>query len=194
MIKTTAMIHEALHEYRAPANKLSRMVDQEELFPIVRGLYETNQNTPGYLLASSIYGPSYLSFDFALSYYHLIPEAVYAFTSATYDKKKKKQFKTDFGTFMFQDVPKEVYPIGIRIVEEQGYAYLIAEPEKALCDKIYTISPLSSQKEIDNLLFHDLRIDVEEYEKLDKKKLEQYARLYCTTNHKLLVKMLRRRK
>lgn len=55
-------------------------------------MYETDSNTPGYLLAGSIYGPSYLSFDFALAYYDLIPERVVNYTSATFGKKKKKNF------------------------------------------------------------------------------------------------------
>ena len=91
MIKTYAMLIEELSEYSAPANKLSRMVKENICTPVVKGLYETEKSTPGYLLAGSIYGPSYLSFDFALSRYGLIPEAVYVFTSATFEKKKAKK-------------------------------------------------------------------------------------------------------
>ena len=91
MIKTTNMLLEELNTYASPNNKIGRMVQAKELIPIVKGLYETNSSTPGYLLAGSIYGPSYLSFDFALGIHGLIPEAVYAFTSATFEKKKKKQ-------------------------------------------------------------------------------------------------------
>ena len=76
MIKTYAMIVDELSEYSAPENKLSRMVKEGIYIPIVKGLYETEKATSGYLLAGSIYGPSYLSFDFALSRYGLIPEAV----------------------------------------------------------------------------------------------------------------------
>ncbi len=63
MIKTTGMILEELGNYRSPADKLSRLVRNGEYIPIVRGLYETEASTPGYLLAGSIYGPSYLSFE-----------------------------------------------------------------------------------------------------------------------------------
>ena len=90
--------------------------------------------TPGYLLAASIYGPSYLSFDFALSYWGLIPEAVFSFTSATFDKKKRKQFVTPFGLFTYRDVPRKAYPFGIQILNEGDYSFFIANPEKALCD------------------------------------------------------------
>ena len=43
-----------------------------------------------YYLADSIYGPSYLSFEFALEYHSLIPKAVHQFTSATFEKNRKK--------------------------------------------------------------------------------------------------------
>ncbi|MDD3361788.1 MAG: hypothetical protein PHW34_08975 [Hespellia sp.] len=89
MIKTTSMILNELKQYANPADKLARLVQSGEYTKIVNGLYETSPSVPGYLLAESIYGPSYLSFEFALSYHGLIPEAVYAFTSATFEKKKK---------------------------------------------------------------------------------------------------------
>lgn len=87
MIKTTNMLLEELHAYANPKTKLSRMVKQGEYFQITKGIYETNRNTSGHLLAGSIYGPSYISFEYALAYYGLIPEAVYTITSATFNKK-----------------------------------------------------------------------------------------------------------
>ena len=105
MIKTTAMLMNELKEYVNPTAKIRRLVDGGKLVPIVRGLYETDGNIPGYYLAPIIYGPSYLSFEFALAYYSLIPEAVYNFTSATFEKKKEKQYTTPYGTFTYSDVP-----------------------------------------------------------------------------------------
>ncbi|MGI6089790.1 MAG: type IV toxin-antitoxin system AbiEi family antitoxin domain-containing protein [Saccharofermentanales bacterium] len=194
MIKTTAMLLKELQDFRAPANKLALMVKQGKIFPIVRGLYETDNATPGYLLAASIYGPSYLSFEFALAYWHLIPEAVFVFTSATFAKKKRKRFETGFGVFTYRDVPKNVYPLGIRIINEGDYSYFIAEPEKALCDKLYIMPPVSSIKNLEALLFSDLRIDRQQYALLNKENLLHYAGLYRTTNHKLLKKFVRREK
>ena len=109
MIKTTAMLLEELREYGSPKSKLARMAERGECFPITRGLYETDRNAPAYLLAGSIYGPSYISFEYALSRYGLIPEAVYAVTCATFEKKKKKKYETPFGTFTYRDVPSEAF-------------------------------------------------------------------------------------
>ena len=98
MIKTTAMLLEELKGYGSPKSKLARMAERGECFPITRGLYETDRNAPAYLLAGSIYGPSYISFEYALSRYGLIPEAVYAVTCATFEKKKKKKTRERFST------------------------------------------------------------------------------------------------
>lgn len=193
MIVTTAMLLENLKQYKAPLNKISRMVKNNEIFPIVRGLYETNPDTAGHLLAKSIYAPSYLSFDYALSYYNLIPETVYNYTSATYGKRKSKVYTNQFGTYLFRDIPKKAFPFGVRVMHEGSYSYLIATAEKALCDKIYTLSPVFSQKSISDLLFDNLRIDEGEFRLLDHEKLIQYSKLYQTTNHKLLIKLLRRK-
>ncbi len=192
MIKTTAMLLEQLKDYRYPANKLSRLVSEGIVFPVVRGLYVTDRTVPSRVLAACIYGPSYLSFDYALSYWQLIPEVAYTFTSATFDKKKKKQFDTPFGLFLYRDVPMDAYPAGIKIIYEGDYTFLIAEPEKALCDKLYTISPVANLKEFEVLLFDDLRIDRDDFEQLNLETLIFYASLYRTMNHRLLTKFVRR--
>lgn len=90
MIKTYAMLLNELIRYASPADKIARMVQEGKLILIVKGLYETDKTVSGYLLAGSIYGPSYLSFEYALSYHGLIPEAVYVMTCATFEKKKKE--------------------------------------------------------------------------------------------------------
>ncbi|NLL62441.1 MAG: hypothetical protein GX240_06695 [Candidatus Atribacteria bacterium] len=192
MIKTTAMLLEELNEYGSPKSKLSRMVERGECFPITRGLYETDPNVPAHLLAGSIYGPSYISFEYALGYYGLIPEAVYTVTCATFEKKKKKKYETSFGTFTYRDVPSEAFPLGIRLIQEGDYFYRIAEPEKALCDQLYTISPVPNIKKLMQLLTEDLRIEEAELKKLDADKVCEYSEAYRTTNIKKLCSLLRR--
>jgi len=192
MIKTTAILLQELDKYSWPAHKLGRLVKSGKLIPIVKGLYEDNRTVPGYLLAGSIYGPSYLSFEFALGFYGLIPEAVYTFTSATFDKKKKKTYETPFGTFSYRDVPTKVYPLEIRLEQEGEYLFQIASPEKALCDQLYTLPPVRNQKELRHLLFDDMRIDTEAYGKLSPDTLMALSEEYRSGNLKLLNKFVRR--
>lgn len=174
-------------------DKIRYEVKAGRLIPVARELYETDPTTDGIYLAGRIYGPSYLSFDFALYMYSLIPEAVYrTYTSATFGKRRAKKYQNHFGVFTYRDVPAEVYPLGVRIIEENSYSYQVATPEKALCDKLYTISPVSNLTELKELLFDDLRIDEEEFEKLNKNTLETLALLYHSKNLNLLARFIRR--
>jgi len=192
MIKTSAMLMNELKKYVNPTAKIRRFVAKGELVPVVRGLYETDAHIPGYNLAPIIYGPSYLSFEFALAYYSLIPEAVYNFTSATFEKKKAKQYATPYGTFTYRDVPSEAYPVGTILHVENGYGFQIASPEKAICDQLYIVSPLKNRGELEHLLFEDLRIDKEEFFRLNMTDLLETANYYHTQNHKLLQAYVRR--
>lgn len=51
--------------------------------------------------------------------------------------------------------------------EEDGYIYQIASPENALCDKLYIMPPVTSQRDIEKMLFDDLRIDGSVLKKLN---------------------------
>lgn len=192
MILTNDAIKLELSKYSNKNTKISREIKNGNLIKIINGLYETDPNINGYFLASSIYGPSYLSFDFALSYYGLIPEKVTAFTSATFDKKKKKSYKNQFGIFLYRDIPASVYPLGINVIEENGYFYQIAIPEKSLCDKLYTLSPIKNMNELHNVLCNDLRIDISELNKFDLQNLKEISESYHSTNVSLLYRYLRR--
>lgn len=192
MIKTTDMILEELQSYANPKTKLSRMVKQGKYFQIARGLYETDKNVPGHLLAGSIYGPSYISFEYALGFYGMIPEAVYTITSATFEKRKKKKYETAFGTFTYRDVPSAAFPLNIRLIQEGSYFCRIAEPEKALCDQLYTMPPAKNIKLLAELLFDDLRIEETELLKLEIEKIVFLSDRYHSTNIKKLITLLKR--
>lgn len=194
MIITNDMIKNELKNYSNKNNKISREIKNGKLIKLKNGLYETNPSTSGYLLSSSIYGPSYLSFDFALYYHGLIPEKVLVYTNATFNKKKKKKYDTYFGTYLYRDVPKNAYSVGIKLIEEGNYSYQIATPEKALCDKLYTLSPVKNMIELETLLFNDLRIDMEEFKKLNLQHIEEITKVYHSTNINLLYKYVRRSK
>ncbi len=192
MILTNDMLKSKYQNYANKNTKISREIKSGNLIKIVNGLYETDSNVNGYLLANSIYGPSYLSFDFALYYYGLIPEKVTTYTSATYEKKKKKIYNNYFGTYTYRDVPAIVYPFDILIIEEDKYVVQIATPEKALCDKLYTISPIKKYIEFESLLFDDLRIDEEEFEKLNIEDIKELSNLYHCSNVTMLYRYMRR--
>ena len=181
IVSTKAIVNGLKGEYRNPMCKLGRLVEEGKYTPIIRGLYETDPRTPGYLL-SSFYSPSYLSFEYALSRHGLIPEWVRAYTLATCGKNKRKEYDTPFGVFYCQDVPERVFDIGIKAIDERGYRYWIAGPEKALCDKLYDVKPIESKRYIEDLLFGDLRIDEDGLEEMDRGLIRRIADSYHCKN------------
>mgnify|MGYP001001366859 CR=1 FL=1 len=124
----------------------------------------------------------------------MIPEAVYTFTSATYDKKKKKRYETSFGTFTYRDVPSDIYYFGVDVVREGDYSFWIASAEKALCDVLYTKGPVANQKELQSLLFDDMRIDEQEFDNLNYNDTLFMGKRYPSTNVKKLSRLIWRRK
>ena len=89
---------------------------------------------------------------------------------------------------------EKAFPYEIILKQEGNYSYIMATAEKALCDKLYSLKPLNNLKNIQIMLFDDLRIDEEEFYNLDVSKIEKLSELYHSTNVSLLAKFLRRNK
>lgn len=192
MLVTTRMLEDRLSTYENPRNKIGRMVSAGELVPVRRGLYETDRATPGYFLAPCIYGPSYLSFEYALSRHGLIPEAARSYTSATCGKRKTRRYENAFGLYSYQDVPLAVFPLFVNLMREGSYACWLASPEKALCDRLYKLPPATSRRALEQLLFDDLRIDEEGLCALDSSVVRCLAERYHSRSVSRLASYLER--
>lgn len=132
---------------------------------VKRGLYALpDALPPDFLIANKIYKPSYLSLEFALSYHRIIPETVYEMTSVT--TKSTRRFETLGKNYSYRSIKEEAYT-GYTIEKQQGFGFLVADPEKAFVDANYFrmvdgLKPIS-------------RFD---QEKIDPKKALRYARLF----------------
>ena len=186
IIRTEDLISELEKEYSSPKCKLGRLVEEGKYFPIIRGLYETDPDTPGHYLASSVYGPSYLSFDFALGFHGLIVPRDRTITSATFGKHRTKEYNTQFGRFTYRDVPAAVFGREVGVFEENGYSYSVANPEKALCDKLYEMPPVRNVASLEDMLLNGLSMDKYRLEELDVSVVEDLAEGYRCTNVYLL--------
>ncbi len=192
MVYTTQDLIKINKNYSDVMGKISRDLRDEKIIQLKRGLYESDKDTLGYYLASYIYGPSYLSFDYVLSTSGLIPEGIYrTYTSATFKKNKKKTYSNYFGDYLYRDVPEDVFRFGIKTVIENGYSYQIASVEKALCDKLYTLNPVKNLRELKFLLFNDLRIDENIFKELDFDFIIKISSKYKSTNLNLLEKLIK---
>lgn len=126
---------------------------KNDLYLIKQSLRKTLPNT--FELAQLIWGPSYISFESALSFHGWIPEAVYTTTSAC--SKKGKLFPTPIGAFSYNHVPVDSFAMGITSYKDEAI-FLIAEPWKAIADYIY--SRKKAWKTVQDLS-NDLRIEEE---------------------------------
>lgn len=194
MLKSVLGLYEQNKGYDSERQRLSRFAKKGRLTRVIRGLYETENNPGGIWLANAIYGPSYLSFEYALSYHGLIPERVYEYCSATFGTGKKKEFVTPFGRFSYQDVPREAYPYGIILLTQENYSCQIATAEKAVCDTLYRKPLLKNLREMEEFLFDDMRIYEEDFFSLSRDVIMDLAPLYGSTNVSLLAKYVRRKK
>ena len=192
MITTTSILKKQYSNYSNPLDKIKRDVDNGILFRLTRGIYENDGNTNPCLLASSILSPSYLSFEWALSYYGLIPERVIDITSASLGVRKNKTFINHFGRYEYSDIPSSAFSEGLTYLESGEYIVKIATKEKAICDSLSKWRVVRNINDLKELLFADKRIDENEFASCDFKLMSRLAALYNKTNLDLLIKLIRK--
>ena len=165
----------------SPSEKIRALEKDGQLIRLKRGLYVVSHEVSGKpvnacLCANHIYGPSYVSQQWALRWYGLIPERVYTMTSVT--TKRTRMFENSLGRFTYEQVKPEYFAIGINHVEEDGVSFLMASREKALCDMILHDSylPPQSIKGLWQYLEEDIRFDVDELSTFDVSIIEACAR------------------
>ena len=181
--------------YSGINDKINKLKKDGLLQTLKRGLYLhkspfTNNITSKEIIANTLLSPSYISFDYALYFYGLIPESVYDVTSAT--TKRSKNFKTTTGTYSFRQVKKELYPIGLKIELAINGNFIIASKEKALCDKIYYTKDIhiTSKKAMIEFLEDDLRIDFEELEDCNIEIFKKYYEISKSKKIRFLLQVI----
>ncbi|MEW6407699.1 MAG: hypothetical protein AB1465_03345 [Patescibacteria group bacterium] len=142
------------------------------------GLYILADYPPSpYLIANRLYEPSYISFDAALSFYGIIPETIYAITSAT--TKTTREFEVKNMHFVYHKLKKEIFA-GYKAIKYFNNTILIAEPEKALADYLYFVS----------LKKRDLYYERLDLKKIKKVRLYNYIKLFKQPKMIKLIKKL----
>lgn len=116
---------------------LSRKTAEKKLLRLKRNLYCLADRIPNdYLLANILYHPSYLSMEFALFFYSLIPEVPYSITSIT--AKPTREFEVMNKIFSYQTIKKTAF-CGYQPQKIESTTFLMATPEKALADFLYFV-------------------------------------------------------
>lgn len=152
---------------------LNRLVKQEILTRLKRGVYQLSLNTVDVKrIANQLYYPSYLSFESALSILGILSQIPYTQTFATIKKSKRM---TIWGTEAeFTQLKTDLF-FGYKF---EGGIY-IAEPEKALLDELYMVSRGKRAVSIDEL----------DVENINRDRLKEYAVKFPKYTLKLLTKI-----
>ena len=160
--------------------KARRLEAAGVIIRLKQGLYvaspqETGKTLNRNLIANHLYGPSYVSLHTALRHYGLIPEQVHLTESLT--TKHSRSFETPVGNFDFSNCSAGYFPIGTKAETDNGVTYLIATPEKALCDLINYSKGVNLRfmKDVAAFLEEDIRFDMDALASFDISILESCA-------------------
>lgn len=120
-------------------------------------------------LANYLVSPSYLSLEYALGRYDLIPEAVFVYSSLT--TKKTQKFTNILGTFEYCSVKEGLFFGFTKVLSDNQECY-IALPEKAILDFFYFRKDVrGAPGEFEAFRFQNLEI-------LNLKRFREFSRAY----------------
>lgn len=132
--------------------RLNEWQDKGYIKKIIKGYYifsdlELNENVL-FEIANRIYSPSYISFEMALSYYHLIPESVYGITSAS--TRRTYRFKTQIAEFSYKTIKPQLF-FGYNLITYGNKYFKLASIEKAILDYFYINSNIKTESDFASL-------------------------------------------
>ncbi len=165
-----------------PRARIEQEVREDRLWRLCPGWYTDEEAPSETSFANLLVEPSYISLPYALCLYDLIPESVFHVSSAfPCNRDVFKGIETEIGIFYYQSIPPRAFSSGLYIATDlDGSRSLMATREKALCDYFFTQDPPRSVKEVEVLLFNDLRVDDFDFFNLDLRYIAHLAPLYGT--------------
>lgn len=183
---TTSMLMGALSDYEDVRGKINSLSKKGLIKPIKQGVYLISEDLglrpySKEILATLIYGPSYISLETALSSYGFIPERVTVTTSIC--QGRGKSFTTPVGEFDYHHIKQSLYAMGVQLKEVfKGVYCQYATPEKALLDFIYikeSKGKFNNQKDYFKYLIDSYRIDLQTIQnEISLKKLQYLSEKY----------------
>ena len=174
-------------------DKISSLVSEGKIVRLKKGLYVVGEEwRRGPLdlevIANLLYGPSCISFEYALSRYGLLAEQSQVITCLSIGDSKR--YQTPIGLFEYRAISREKFKIGIeyRDLGEEG-GYFIASREKALADLVYRTPGIRTLEQLRFYLFEEMRVDEAMFRDLDFDRLEEIAKIYNKKSVHLLSKL-----
>lgn len=159
LVRTTDLLEELSKECSDPAAGLKELVDERRIIAMGCDLYETDPLTPAYLDANALHEPSYISFEYALSWHGMLPGDYMVVTSATTGQKEDVSFSNPLGLYRYTAVHPDAFAVGVETLIKDGREFRIATPEKAVCDELSLMPPVGSLDGVIDLMFVKLGFD-----------------------------------
>jgi predicted transcriptional regulator of viral defense system len=165
------MLDEKLADIR---RQVSGWVKKGYLIQLKKGVYVFSDTyrkiapSPRFI-ANYLVMPSYLSLEYALGYYDLIPEKVTVYSSLT--TKKTQTFTNVLGKFEYCSVKESLF-FGFTKVSSNNHDFFIVLPEKAILDFFYFHENIQGAPgEFEAFRFQNLEI-------LKLKRFHEFSRVY----------------
>jgi len=186
IIFTKDLFNTEVKKMQLMCNQLSRWRQKGLIIKLKRGAYILNEADRKYnlslqFIANQLYGPSYVSVEFAFNLYGLIPEKVSDVTSVT--TRKTMVIKNDLGIFSYQHIKPDAFRGFKLLKEDSGLTVFIAEPEKAVVDFLYLNL---SKIPIDNIAIFK---DSYRFQNLEQLKMDRIIELSKLFNNPKLMKV-----
>lgn len=191
-------LKDVLGSYKSKRDKISHLIKTGEIVRIKKGLYVLNEsyrrgNISLEHLSNLLYGPSYVSLEYALSYYGLLPERVSIVTAVT--TGRSREFKTPFGVFTYRNIALAPFSSGMEIIEFQSdIRFMMASPEKALADFIQSQKgvPSHMMKQYEQYLFENIRLDEQLFANLSLREMKAFSIAYQSQKLSKLCQIIQR--
>ena len=188
---TTDYLLSLYSQHKAARDKLKNLVRSQDLIHIKQGLYllgdKYKRPYSKEVLSGMIYGPSAISFEYALSYHGMIPERVETMTCICF--KRDKNYSTPVGAFHYKYLAKELYPVGLKFHQTDLGNFFMASKEKALCDLAY-FQKFKDERAALEFIRQDLRIEDASIKNLDMGLFFELAKIYQRASIRTLVDAL----
>lgn len=173
--------------------KLERLSKIGYLVNLKRGVYvskpylNNQRNLQNYseYLANQLRTPSYLSLEYVLSKYSIIPESINTFSSITL--KSTRVFQNDVGIFSYRSI-KDILFTGYSELKINQFNIYLATKPKALFDFLYLKRNISQNLTYE--LREGLRINWGEISKDDLKELAKYTKLSQSQKMNKILKII----
>lgn len=150
-------------------SQLSSWKSKNYLKSARKGMYILSDTDADFLLMANELNNSYISLEFALSYYQIIPEIAASITSVSNERSEK--VNNDIGNFYYHKIAPKLF-CGFVLIEssiKKNRFIRIAEKEKALFDLVYFRGDLKNKDD-----FASLRLNID---KIKIAKMQKYINL-----------------